>query len=204
MKAACHLILFLKAPRRGQVKTRLGRELGAGEATRLYRTITALLVRRLGRDRRWRLWLAVTPDGCRDTGFWPRALPRLAQGGGDLGQRMKRCFDALPPGPAVLIGADIPDVGPEPIAAAFRLLRGRAAVFGPAADGGYWLVGLARRRSERDLFARVRWSSPQALSDTLATIRGGQVGFVAALRDIDDAADYASWRRRQAEAGRAG
>ena len=71
------------------------------------------------------------------------------------------------------------------------LTRGRPGSFGPAADGGFWLVGARRRPHLPALFARVRWSSPHALADTLAGLpRGARVGFAATLEDIDDGDAY--------------
>jgi glycosyltransferase A (GT-A) superfamily protein (DUF2064 family) len=67
-------------------------------------------------------------------------------------------------------------------------------VFGRAADGGYWLVGL--RRSPRLLapFANVRWSSPHALADTLRNLEGRRVAFAATLSDVDSEKDYRASR----------
>jgi glycosyltransferase A (GT-A) superfamily protein (DUF2064 family) len=77
---------------------------------------------------------------------------------------------AMAPFPrAILIGSDIPGLGPADIAAGFRALGKADAVFGPALDGGYWLVGFGPRRPHCP-FAKVRWSSPHALADTLANL----------------------------------
>src|SRR6185437_3360264 len=118
------------------------------------------------------------------------------QGGGDLGRRMARVFRLLPPGAAVIIGSDIPAIRPAHIAAAFRALGSYEAVFGPATDGGYWLVGLRRRpRVPRGLFKRVRWSSEHALADTRAGLpRQMSVALLETLEDVDDAGGYARWR----------
>ena len=113
------------------------------------------------------------------------------QGQGDLGQRMKLPFRVLPPGPVVLVGSDIPAMRPRHIARAFRLLGRHDLVFGPASDGGFWLVGARRSRPlPRTLFAGVRWSTAQALADTLATIPPGySTGLADTLDDVDDAQD---------------
>ena len=109
----------------------------------------------------------------------------------DLGKRMRRALAACPPGPAVLVGTDIPALGPEHIAEAFRLLGKHDLVFGPAADGGFWLVGARRSPRLPPLFGRVRWSSPYALEDALANLpRSVSVDFAARLEDVDDAAAY--------------
>ncbi len=182
------LILFARTPRLGAVKRRLAREVGDAAALRFHRAMLASLVRRLGRDRRWRTVLAVTPDRAR----FPAPLPRLPQGRGDLGERMARALARHRR--AVLVGSDVPGVRAADIAAAFRALDGRAdAVFGPAEDGGYWLVGLGPRRPP-DPFRGVRLSGPHALADTLANCRGRRVVLLRRLRDVDDAADLAAWR----------
>lgn len=192
------LILFARAPRLGQGKRRLARGIGALAAWRFSRTLLADLQRRLGHDPRWRLVLALTPDAAavRSRGWGRWSAPRLPQGGGDLGQRMARAL-ACCRGPALLIGSDIPAVRPVHIAAAFAALGRCDFVFGPAEDGGFWLVGARRPdRLPRGLFAGVRWSTPFALADTLATLPArAVVGFVETLGDVDDATSFRRWRR---------
>lgn len=192
------LILFARAPRLGGGKSRLARDIGAVAALRFERAMIARLLRRFGGDPRWRLSLAVTPDReVRRVRYWRQGIIAVGQGSGDLGARMSRALAALPPGPAVLVGADIPAVQARHIAAAFRLLGRHDLVFGPARDGGFWLIGARRRPRLPPLFARVRWSSPHALADTLAGLpRGVSVGFVETLEDVDDGAAYRRWRSR--------
>jgi glycosyltransferase A (GT-A) superfamily protein (DUF2064 family) len=109
---------------------------------------------------------------------------------------MAAAFRAVPPGPAVIVGTDIPDLGPRQVAAAFRALTSHDAVFGTTGDGGYYLVGLAAGSREVDPFGGVRWSSPHALGDTLANLPAEtSVTFVEELIDIDTGADLAQWRR---------
>ncbi len=113
----------------------------------------------------------------------------MAQGEGDLGQRMQRAIRLQPPGPVVIIGTDVPGIRRSDIAAAFKSLGSHDAVFGPASDGGYWLVGQKRRPREIAMFKDVRWSSSDALQDTLRNLRRYRIGIVAEKRDVDDAAD---------------
>jgi rSAM/selenodomain-associated transferase 1 len=181
------LIIFARAPRLGTVKRRLARGIGALAALRFYRGQVRRLLREVGRDRRWRTVLAVTPDRVR----WPAGPPMLPQGGGDLGQRMGRALARHRR--AVLVGCDIPDLGRADIAAAFRALGHAQAVFGPAEDGGYWLVGFGPRRPPAP-FAAVRWSTEHALADTLGNCRGHRVALLRRLRDVDTAADLAALR----------
>lgn len=185
-----HLILFVRLPRLGAGKKRLARDIGAVAALRFQRLMLARLLRRLGRDRRWRLRLAVTPDHRPPRRFaLPAGLLVTGQGSGDLGARMRRALAACSPGPAVLIGSDIPDLAATHIAEAFRLLGRHDLVFGPTGDGGFWLVGARRSPRLPPLFGPVRWSSPHALADTLANLPPRvSVGFAARLDDIDDGA----------------
>jgi rSAM/selenodomain-associated transferase 1 len=189
------LVIFLKEPRPGRVKTRLGREIGMVGAAWWFRHQSARLIRRLGHDRRWRTVLAVSPDreGLASR-VWPAHLPRWAQGPGDLGARMGRALRAMPPGPVIIVGADIPALRPAHVAEGFALLGRHDAVLGPAPDGGYWMIGLRRggRAPPAGLFRDVRWSSAHALADTVASLAPLDVGFAATLRDVDVAADLHS------------
>jgi uncharacterized protein len=187
-----HLVIMAKAPRMGRVKTRLARDIGTVAAWSFYRHTLAAVARPLIADRRWQTWLCVSPDSSVGAVHqWPRRARRIAQGPGDLGTRMARVMGALPPGPVVLIGADIPDIRSADIASAFRLLGSHQAVFGPADDGGYWLVGQRRRPRRLTLFSDVRWSSSHALADTLKNIPAAvRIGYLRELSDVDDGTDY--------------
>ncbi len=193
MSDARHLVVFAKAPRMGRVKTRLARDIGDVQAWGFYRQALISLLRRLD-DPRWQLVLGIAPDAAVNDPTWPPHLPRFAQGTGDLGQRMQRAFDIRAPGPVVIIGADIPGIRPCHIAAAFRALGNHDAVFGPADDGGYWLVGQRRQPRIRQMFADVRWSGPHALSDTKRNLQDARIAALDVLSDIDDGTDFDRWR----------
>lgn len=182
-----HLVIFTRFPQAGRGKRRLAAGIGDVQAVRFSRVRLAVMAARLARDPRWTAWLAVTPDGA---GPWPRGLRVVGQGRGDLGQRMGRVFDVLPRGRVVIVGTDCPGVKAGHVARAFDALGGTRAVFGPARDGGYWLVGLDWRGRMRLPFAGVRWSSAHALSDTVANVEG-PVAMVATLDDVDEAGDLA-------------
>jgi rSAM/selenodomain-associated transferase 1 len=187
-----HLVLFVRAPQLGHGKRRLAQAIGDIATVRFERLMLALLLRRLAHDRRWRLRIAVTPDKAwRRARHWRRGVDVTGQGGGDLGIRMRRAVAACPPGPVVLVGGDIPALAARHVAAAFHLLGRHDLVFGPAEDGGFWLVGARRSPHLPPLFEKVRWSGPYALSDTLAGLpRRVTVGFVDRLEDVDDGEAY--------------
>lgn len=178
----------------GAVKSRLAAGAGQVVATSFYRNELARTLRALGPDPRWRTWLAVTPDTAAGAPLWPRHVAVTGQGRGDLGARMHRIMRTLPPGPAVIVGSDIPGLVAGDVASAFRLLGGNDAVFGPAVDGGFYLVGFRRTPKVPDAFGGVRWSGPLALADTLANLEGRRVAFTRRLADVDTAEDLRALR----------
>lgn len=186
------LVVMVKEPRLGRVKTRLGRDIGSVPATWWFRHQVTRLLREMA-DPRWQLILAVSPDVAGLTSrIWPSHLPRIPQGQGDLGARMARLLELPEKGPVVLIGGDIPDVRRHHIADAFVKLGSNSAVFGPATDGGFWLVGLKRTTpAPRDMFKGVRWSSKHTLADSLVTLLQFSPAMVATLNDVDTQADLA-------------
>ncbi len=183
-------MIMVKEPHPGRVKTRLGRDIGMVGAAWWFRHQTRSLIRRL-RDPRWQIVLAVSPDAeGLNSRVWPADLPRAPQGRGDLGDRMGRMLRGMPKGPVCLIGADIPGISRVHIARAFDGLGRSQMVFGPAPDGGYWLVGAQRYATlPTGLFRDVRWSTEHALADTLASIPGCRVSFLDHLHDVDTIAD---------------
>jgi rSAM/selenodomain-associated transferase 1 len=190
------VVVFARAPRLGAVKQRLARDIGARAALRFHcATLTALL-RDLLRCGRFEVVLAVTPDRARFR--LPVRVVRMPQGHGDLGQRMTRALRRFRR--VVLMGCDIPQAGAADARAAFRRLGTDDAVFGPAEDGGYWLIGLGPRRPG-DLFGASRWSTEHALADTLLQFGRHRLGFIRRLADVDSGADY---RRHAASRGGVG
>jgi len=191
-----HLIIFARQPRMGRVKTRLAKDIGRVAAWNFYRHILSRTVSTLTKNRRWKTVLALTPDRAIHqhppwrTGLMTPRIPFIAQGSGDLGCRMQRIFRNLPPGPVIIIGADIPDIRACYIDRAFKILGHKRCVFGPADDGGYWLVGCNRRPRLPELFKNVRWSTEFALKDTLDPLPPSvTVGFAKQLSDIDTGGD---------------
>lgn len=181
------LIIMVKEPRAGRVKTRLGRDIGMTAAAWWYRHQVTRLCRRLY-DPRWKTVLAVAPDRSCHSRAFPAHLPRAPQGRGDLGARMARAL-ATAPGPAVLIGSDIPGVTRQHIESAFGALGESASVIGPAPDGGFWLVGLAHpRRAPKGLFKDVPWSAPDTLLRTRPTLPSPLTD-IDTLTDVDTAGD---------------
>jgi rSAM/selenodomain-associated transferase 1 len=188
------VIVMVRAPLPGKSKTRLSRQIGAIEALRFYRATTASVLRRLARDPRWQLVLAVTPDHHVHSRFWPADMTRLPQGPGGLSRRMRFLLSATRGRPIVLIGSDIPNIKSAHIADALRKITASNLVLGPADDGGYWLIAAHARPLRRAAFDNVRWSTEFAMADTIRSW-GGAAALAAKLPDVDTLEDYLQWRR---------
>jgi rSAM/selenodomain-associated transferase 1 len=191
------LVIFAKAPALGRVKTRLARGIGQAAALAFYREALSTTLDRVAREAKWKTILAVTPDATsRVSRLWPLRVRRRGQGEGDLGARMGRAFRDFPKGKVVIVGADIPEMRADHIARAFAALGSADLVFGPAKDGGYWLIGAKGAARNARMFANVRWSTKHALADTLANLDRWTVALLDPLDDVDDLAAYRRFRRR--------
>ncbi|MEB3261162.1 MAG: TIGR04282 family arsenosugar biosynthesis glycosyltransferase [Cyanobacteriota bacterium] len=150
--------------------------------------------------------LAVSGLGPRARGRWAAALPVdrcVGQGEGSLGVRLRRQVERArreAVGAVLLIGSDLPRVSPADLLAAFAALRRRPLVVGPAADGGYWLLGLSPPLRAPRLFAGVEgpipWGGDAVLRCTLAAAaaEGLTPALLAEGQDLDTPADLAAWR----------
>ena len=176
----------------GKVKTRLAADTGHVHARRIYRAMTAKILREM-QDPRWQTVLYVTPDNHITESFgglWPHNMLRFAQRGGGLSARSARIFAEK--GPVITIGTDIPSMKRRDIAAGFRALKRHDAVVGPAADGGFWLLGL-NAPARPDLFEDIRWSHAETRADMCAAIKG-TTALLRTREDVDDAASYGRFK----------
>lgn len=189
------VVLFARAPRYGRGKRRLARDIGDLAAHRFYSTQLARTVRVVATEAGWRGYIAIDPPRdahCPGPPFTvgrAARLPRHPQQGRNLGRRMIAAMRNVPAGPVVLIGADIPGVTPAMLRRALIACRAADVVFGPAADGGFWLIG-SRRPLSLKAFDAVEWSQPTTLAAaTRALPRHARVRHVDILRDVDHATD---------------
>ncbi|MFV0296390.1 MAG: DUF2064 domain-containing protein [Hyphomicrobiaceae bacterium] len=190
----CRLVIMVKLPVAGRVKTRLAREVGVVEATRFYRSMCQTIVGMLGAQPFWETHLLVTPDTGLASAMLPGGPNRLVQGRGDLGARMQRPMQVLGPGPVCVMGTDIPAVGVTDVRQAFRLLGARDVVFGPAEDGGFWLVGMRRRPRLPNPYQGIRWSAGDTLDQVVHQLDGYSIGLAARHGDVDEACDLARFK----------
>ena len=184
------LYIFAKRPGMGAAKTRLARDIGPTHAHRLYQSMMSQVIRNVS-DPRWNTTLYVTPAEALGTvPAWDR-LPQRPQPRGSLSPRLADVFSG-PKRPVIVIGTDCPQVRASDIAKALEALRKAPFVFGPASDGGFWLMGaVAPLRAH--VFDKVRWSSEHTLSDLQANLKG-EVKRLRTLTDVDDAEGLADWK----------
>jgi rSAM/selenodomain-associated transferase 1 len=188
------LLVLLKYPSPGAVKTRLAASIGPQRAAALYRGWIGLVLDRLQLLRMDSRVVGYF-DGAPQEAFAPwRTLADewWRQPPGDLGERLRAGFATAHArgAPVAAVGTDCLELDPPLVQRAFDLLRQTDAVFGPAADGGYYLVGTARDLP--GFFDGIPWSSPATLTAhrALCAARGWSVGLLPVRPDIDTWEDW--------------
>ena len=196
------ILVFLRSPQPGRVKTRLAPCLPRLDVVRIYRafvqdllaTLDAAAVpvqiwfcpaRARGAIRRW-----LGPD-----------RQYRAQSGNNLGQRMARAFSTVFSqgiDRAVLVGSDLPDLPAQIIAQAFSLLESAGAVIGPGTDGGYYLIGFRAAGFAPEVFSGIEWGEEQVLDQTLSKMarKGIDCPLLPAWSDVDEPADLQALAHR--------
>lgn len=189
------LLLFIKNPELGKVKTRLAETAGAERALKIYLELlrhtreVALQV-----EARRLLFYSNFVD---ENDPWQSThFEKIVQQGADLGERMQRAFQqafALGASKVVIIGSDCALLSSEIIATAFQKLAEFPFVVGPATDGGYYLLGMNAYHPE--VFAQIEWSTETVLPTTLERIQQLQKDYflLPALPDIDYESDWAQY-----------
>lgn len=186
------LALFARAPVPGSVKTRLSPALPPRLACDLYRGMLADSIRVLlaARVDERRLFLADDAPGSRP--LLPDGVREAPQVGDDLGARLQHAFQVMfgaGADQAVIFGADCPWLEAPAVNRAFDALERVDLVLGPASDGGYTLIGLAR--AVPDLFRGIAWGTDRVLAETLerANAVGLSIAKLETLEDLDTPAD---------------
>lgn len=192
--------MLVKYPAPGEVKTRLGREIGFGKAAALYRAVAerVLSATRPVPHNYGRVIFYSPSGGRQDFQEWLPGEEFMPQRGEDLGEIMANALADLLEGgadSAVLTGVDIPDLTREVVCDAFEQLEGHDVVFGPAQDGGYYLVGM--KTLHPALFCSMPWGSSEVLQATLraAEVIGLSCGLGPKLSDVDRLEDIRGIRR---------
>lgn len=195
------LLIFIRNPQLGKVKTRLARTVGDEEALRIYFFL-------LEKTRRAALGvqaqrLLFYSDFIEKNDGWPEAdFSKKTQIGGDLGQRMEQAFrKAFEAGAqkAAIIGSDCPELTGELLQTAFDLLGKTDFVLGPVPDGGYYLLGM--KALEPFVFQGIEWSTATVRAKTSEKIEalGKACALLPTLADVDTEADWLAFQQRSSE-----
>ena len=194
---------MIKYPEPGRVKTRLAKDIGKEKAAE----VSAQLIEKIvlgtapsGNDFD-RVIFCHPPDRVRDVASWLPADRVLPQRGNNVGERMDSAIqDLLGLGAvkAVITGADIPDLSSTIIRKAFSALDRSDIVIGPAADGGYYLIGMKSPRPE--IFQGISWSTGRVREQTMGIIGNLHLtcAQITTLSDLDTAEDYRRFVMRTA------
>jgi len=191
------LVMFTKFPERGQVKSRLAKDLGEERATELYRCFIEDLLERLSRGT-YRFQMAFYPAGKEREikEMFGNELSYTPQAGEDLGERMKNAFNLCfleGSQSAVVIGSDCPDLPAWIIEEAFFSLDDHDVVIGPSVDGGYYLIGFRKETFNPDVFAGPTWGTANVFRQTMTNLQetGALVYVLPVWQDIDRPEDIA-------------
>lgn len=193
------LIIFLKAPVPGLVKTRLADAYGVDKACNIYKELTETILHAVQKWRNETILFYYPPDGKSIITDWlGEAYQLVAQTGDDIGEKMKNAFVyGFNKGAEkiVLIGTDIPELDEKTIEDAYLSLQNNDCVIGPSTDGGYYLIGLNRRQFRKEIFENIHWSTDSVLQDTLGIIRTFKLSadLLDFKTDIDTPGDYVTF-----------
>ena len=185
------LIIFIKNPQLGKVKTRLAATVGDENALYIYKQLLHFtqklsLSLKVSRALFYSDELNLEDDWSND------AFQKNVQEGNDLGARMKNAFQKvfLKSKKAVIIGSDCAELTSEILQNAFDALEKNEFVIGPAKDGGYYLIGM--NYFEPSVFENIEWSTDEVLPKTLEKIKnlGKNVFLLPALSDTDNEEDW--------------
>ncbi len=191
MKNKYALIIIAKRPEKGKVKTRLNSAMTDEKSLELYTYLLENTVIKLKSIPEIDTFIAHAPEDS-DSYFSKFGIKLIPLPKGDLGQRMFYAFkNVLSSGyqKAVLVGTDIPDLTGSTILQAIKALTHSDIVFGPAQDGGYYLVGI--KKPIKEIFEDVPWSSKHTLEKSIerAKYHNYKVDFTEELSDIDTIED---------------
>lgn len=191
-----HLLIFMKNPRRGRVKTRLARDIGNDRSLIVYEFMLRKIIESFAHYDEWKVMIytdCVIPDNIqRDLGL--TGINTEIQQGGTLGEKMLNAFSrAFDKGAesVVIIGTDCITITNDMIRKAFKSLNSTSSdiVIGPSLDGGYYLLGLNRLIST--IFSDIEWSTDRVYSQTLK--KAEELGYshitLDYLNDIDTVYD---------------
>ena len=199
------ILLFVRYPIKGKVKTRLETHLSQDEILSLYKCFVEDILASLRKCGFPVTICFLPPERETEMKAWLGAASAyVPQTGKDLGQRMLNAFmqaftsETSPVDRAILIGSDVPDLDPGILDQAFDCLSNNDMALGPANDGGYYLIGFNRHTFLQHLFDGISWGTGRVFKETMQKIEhaGMKVHVLPQWRDIDHYDDLESFYRR--------
>ena len=185
------IIIFIKNPELGKVKTRLAATVGSERALGIYQQLIALTlkaVKHINADKF--IYFSDMTDS--SISFMDVAFYQVVQHGKDLGERMEHAFTDVFKKlyrNIVIIGTDCPGIDSAILETAFLKLSSSDVVIGPATDGGYYLLGMSKECPM--LFRNIEWSTSTVLQKTIAFCNDNAIGYslLTELSDVDEEKD---------------
>jgi rSAM/selenodomain-associated transferase 1 len=194
------LIIFVKAPRLGAVKTRLAKQIGTKNAQQLYCALVEDLLQNIIGPDTFDISISVWPqDAESEVRDWLNWTGQLSiQAGDSLGDKLQHAFEtgfARGYERIIIIGSDLPELSHSTIMLGFKQLGRYPLVLGPAQDGGYYLIGLTKLNT--GLFIDINWSTSEVLNKTFENAKRAGLAYflLPEMRDIDEYDDIQiKWR----------
>ena len=203
------VILFLRVPEKGRVKTRLSARLDERFVLDLYKAFVKDMLIALQNLEPIYLFFW-PPDKKEELVQWlGREYQYLPQQRGNLGEKMAAAFEYVfsqGADQALVAGTDIPELNRQRIDDALGSLRKNDAVIGPCHDGGYYLIGFDKAGYSRDFFSGITWSTSQVLEQTLDAMNEKSIQYhlLEELADIDTPEEMERLIQRLKNGGRVG
>jgi rSAM/selenodomain-associated transferase 1 len=179
------LLVFIRNPELGKVKTRLAKTIGDADALRVYKDLlqhTMEQTKNIGCDK-----FVFYDSAIVEGDIWTdEVYQKRIQSKGDLGHKMQTAFELLFEvgyTNCIIVGSDLSDLKSELIETAFTELQKNDVVLGPAEDGGYYLLGLKEMNSR--LFKNKDWGTSSVFIDTMKDLETQKIHLMPTLNDID-------------------
>lgn len=197
-----NILLFVKYPKNGGVKTRLAKSIGDAAAVSLYKCFVEDILSSL-QGLNAHIWICYYPESAKDDmDIWlGSSYFYVLQKGGNLGKRMQHCFkSSFHKGfeKTIVLASDIPEISENIINNAFKILEYKDAVIGPSYDGGYYLVGFNKKSYTTEIFDDISWGTNLVYEETLGKLEAYKLQYsvLDKINDMDTIDDIRKFSTR--------
>lgn len=195
------LIIFIKAPKIGKVKTRLAKSVGDKNALLIYKSLVKRILFNVKGICLKTIYYSQTKDKD-EIEKWLKNYDLTPQVGETLGEKMANGFEnEFNNGmeKVICIGSDIPEITKEIIEKAFNKLENNDCVIGPAKDGGYYLIAFNKDKFDKVFFQSINWGTENVFKETIKLLKNQNMNYfqLEMLNDIDTSLDYEKYIERK-------